>query len=83
MNIDVVGRVRPSLRGEGPCNLELDGNRLADRPGGTYYRYNLNLLKLELVSVKIMRMISENFSVKINFLGRGIEGYLYKCKFNS
>ena len=39
MNIDVVGRIRPSLSGEGPQDLALDGlNKIASKPGSTYYR---------------------------------------------
>ena len=40
MNVDVVGRVRPSIRGEGPHTLQTDGhNKLASRPGASYFQY--------------------------------------------
>ena len=39
MNIDVVGRVRPSTRGEGPQTLHTDGqNKLASRPGASFFK---------------------------------------------
>uniref|UniRef100_A0A1I8FF44 cAMP-dependent protein kinase type II regulatory subunit n=1 Tax=Macrostomum lignano TaxID=282301 RepID=A0A1I8FF44_9PLAT len=35
MNIDVIGRVRPSIRNEGPCTLAIGSdNRVSSRPGG-------------------------------------------------
>ena len=52
MHIDVIGRIRPSQRGEGPHTLEIDGhNRIASRPDGTYFKYaNLNeIIKILLV----------------------------------
>ena len=38
MNVDVVGRVRPPIRGEGPQSLHTDGqHKLAGRPQGNYF----------------------------------------------
>ncbi|KAK2159852.1 hypothetical protein LSH36_145g07016 [Paralvinella palmiformis] len=41
MNIEVIGRVRPSIRGEGPPTLIVDShNKMASRPGGTYFTFS-------------------------------------------
>ena len=38
MNIDVVGRVRPSIRGEGPVSLIIENeNQVATQSGGTLF----------------------------------------------
>ena len=36
--VEVFGRLRPSLKGEPPTNLIIDGNRIASKEGGTFYR---------------------------------------------
>lgn len=60
MNIDIVGRIRPAVRGEGTSSLDVDGSRVSDRVGGNSFRYMSIILTSCDLYLPIFFMVAPN-----------------------
>jgi hypothetical protein len=45
MNIEIIGRIRPSIRAEGPENLVIEGHRVAAQTKGPFIKYGFIFLR--------------------------------------
>lgn len=50
MNIEIIGRIRPSIRAEGPENLVIEGHRVAAQTKGPFIKYVFICLINSIVS---------------------------------
>lgn len=84
MNIEVCGRIRPSLRAEGAENLVIEGQRLAAHPRGPYlnfkalHRQDASTLDLFRSSVDdLIDFFLAGFNVSLMVMGESGSGKTY------
>lgn len=62
MNIEVVGRIRPSIRAEGPESLVIQGQSIAAKTGGLFARYKyFDLVKVNNIVILRERAIDHRY----------------------
>ncbi|KAL4235904.1 hypothetical protein ACF0H5_004294 [Mactra antiquata] len=73
MNVEIVGRIRPSLRAEGAENLVIEGQRLAAHPRGPY----LNFKTLHRQDASNLDLFRSSVDEQIDFFLAGFNVSLF------